>query len=142
VVWWLVYIVLASMRASKNQRIAEEIEEKAGQYCRKKEECKGMVEQVREHLNTLQQTVRKYEVLLAEKNAGLRRAIFIEEAESFDDLHDKSQVIAREIEMMIKELERLLTTPMAKAGALTDEAVEALRHAKRVVNDQILRLYN
>jgi glutaredoxin 2 len=135
-------MILVSMRTAKNQRIAAEIEEQAGFYCRKKEECKTMMEQVREHLGALHQTVHKYEVLLAEKNAGLRRALFIEEAKSFDELHDKSREMARDIETMLKELDRLLATPMAKSGMLTEESVEALRHAKRVINDQILRLYN
>jgi hypothetical protein len=58
VVWWLVYTVLVAVRASYNKRIAEEIEEKAGFYCQKKEECKAMMERVREHLKSLQQTVR------------------------------------------------------------------------------------
>jgi hypothetical protein len=142
VVWWLVYTVLVAVRASRNQRIAEEIEEKAGFYCQKKEECKTMMEQVREHLKTLQQTVRKYEVLLAEKNAALRRALFIEEAENFDGLHARSKETAREMDAMLKELDRLLATPMARSGILTEESVEALRQAKRVINDQILRLYN
>lgn len=142
VVWWFIYMVLVSMRASKNRRIAEEIEEQAGFFCQKKEECKAMMEKVREHLQTLGQTARKYEVLLAEKNAGLRRALYIEEAKEFDQLHAKSQEMAREIEAMLKELDRLLGTPMARSGILTEESVEALRHAKRVINDQILRLYS
>ena len=142
VVWWLVYTVLVAVRSSRNQRIAEEIEEKAGFYCQKKEECKAMMERVREHLKTLQQTVRKYEVLLAEKNAVLRRALFIEEAENFDSLHAKSKETAREMDAMLKELDRLLATPMARSGILTEESVEALRQAKRVINDHILRLYN
>jgi len=142
VVWWLVYTVLVAVRAAKNRRIAEEVEEQAGFYCRKKEECKSMMEQVREHLKALQQTVEKYEVLLDEKNAGLRRAVFIEEAERFDNLHSRSQAMARDVEELLKELDRLLATPMARSGILTPESVEALRHAKRVVNDHILRIYS
>ena len=142
VVWWLVYIVLVSLRAAKNRRIAEEVEEQAGFYCQKKEECKAMMEKVREHLKSLHQTVEKYEVLLDEKNAGLRRAIFIEEADSFDKLHDRSKEMAREMDALLKELDRLLATPMARSGVLTPESAEALRHAKRVINDHILRLYS
>jgi len=142
VVWWLVYMILVGIRTAKNRRIAEEVEEQAGFYCQKKEECKTMMEQVREHLKSLHDTVEKYTVLLDEKNAGLRRAIFVEEAERFDQLHERSQAMAREMEELLKELDRLLATPMAKSGVLTPESVEALRHAKRVINDQILRLYS
>jgi len=142
VVWWLVYIILVAMRNAKNQRIAQEVEEQAHFYCQKKEECKSKMEEVREHLHSLKNTLQKYEVLLREKNAGLHRAIFIEEAESFDKLHAKSQEMARELQAMLDELKKLLATPMAQSGVLTQESVEALRHAKRVINDLILRLYN
>ncbi len=142
VVWWLVYTVLVALRSAKNQRLAEKIEEEAGFYCRKKEECKAMMERVREHLDTLRQTVQKYEVLLHEKNAGLRRALYVEEAENYDDLHERSKELARQMDEMLKELDRLLATPMARSGMLTSESEEALRRAKRVVNDQILRLYS
>ena len=141
-VWIVVYMILVGMRKAKNRRIAEEVEEQAGFYCKKKEECKTMMEQVREHLKSLHETVERYEVLLDEKNAGLRRAIFVEEAESFDQLHERSKAMAREMEELLKELDALLATPMAKSGVLTPESVEALRHAKRVINDQILRIYS
>jgi len=142
VVWWLVYMILVALRNVKNQRIAQEVEEQAQFYCQKKEECKTKMEEVREHLHTLQNTLRKYEVLLREKNAGLHRAIFIEEAESFDKLHAKSQEMAREVQAMLDELKKLLAAPMARSGTLNEESAEALRHAKRVINDLILRLYN
>ncbi len=142
VVWWLVYVILVSVRASKNRRIAEEIEEQAGAYCEKTRECQSTMDQIREHLKTLHQTVEKYEVLLDEKNAGVRRAIFIEEAGSFDDLHERSKEMAQEMDELLQELEKLLATPMAKSGLVTPEGVEALRQAKRIVNDHILRLYS
>jgi len=142
VVWWLVYMILVALRNAKNQRIAQEVEEQAHFYCQKKEECKTKMEEVREHLDALKNTLQKYEVLLREKNAGLHRAIFIEEADSFDKLHAKSQEMAREVQAMLDELKKLLAAPMARSGALTQESVEALRHAKRVINDLILRLYN
>jgi len=138
----LIYWVLVSVRASRNLHRAQEIEEEAGFYCRKKEECKEKMAQVREHLKQLDQTVRKYEVLLEEKNAGLRRALHIEDAKNFDELHDKSKELVVEMQTLLSELEKLLDTPMARSGMLTQESVEALRHAKRVINDHILRLYS
>ena len=141
-VGWIVYAVLVALRASRNQRIAEEIAQEAGFYCRKKEECKEKMAQVREHLKELQRTVQKYHVLLDEKNAALRRALFIEDADSLEKLHQRSRQTVEEIQELLQELNRVLATPMAKEGMLTKESVETLRHAKRVVNDQILRLYS
>ncbi|WP_457608588.1 hypothetical protein [Nitratifractor sp.] len=142
VVMWLIYTIFVAVRASKNIHEAEKVEEAAGFYCRKKEECKEMMKRVREHLETLDQTVRKYEVVLHEQNAALRRAFYIEKAENFDDLHDKSKKTVRELQDLLRELDRLLETPMARSGMLTEESVEALRHAKRTINDHILRLYS
>ena len=139
---WIVYAVLVALRASRNQRIAEEIAQEAGFYCRKKEECKEKMAQVREHLKELQRTVQKYHVLLDEKNAALRRALFIEDADSLEKLHRRSRQSVEELQELLRELHRVLETPMAKEGMLTKESVERLRHAKRVVNDQILRLYS
>ena len=141
-VGWIVYAVLVSLRASRNQRIAEEIAQEAGFYCRKKEECKEKMAQVREHLKELQRTVRKYHLLLDEKNATLRRALFIEDADTLEKLHQRSRQTVEEIQELLQELDRILATPMAREGMLTRESVEALRRAKRIVNDQILRLYS
>ncbi|WP_292655065.1 hypothetical protein [Nitratifractor sp.] len=139
---WIVYAVLVAMRAAKNQRIAEEIAQEAGFYCRKKEECKEKMAQVREHLKELQRTVQKYQVLLDEKNAALRRALFVEDADSLEKLHQRSRQNVEEIQELLQELSRLLATPMAREGMLTKESTETLRRAKRVINDRILSLYS
>jgi len=140
---WIIYAVRVSMRSARNLKQAEKIEEEAGFYCRRKEECRAKMEEVRKHLKSLDQTIRRYEVVLAEKNASLRRAIHIEEnSGDFNSLHEKTKETARETYRMIRSLERLLETPMARAGMLTSQSVEALREAKRMINDMILRLYS
>ena len=141
-VGWIVYAVLVALQASRNQKIAEEIAQEAGFYCRKKEECKAKMAQVREHLKELQRTVEKYQILLDEKNAALRRALFIENADTLEKLHHRSRQNVEEVQELLQELNRILATPMAREGMLTRESVEALRRAKRVVNDQILSLYS
>ena len=141
-VMWIIYAVLVAIRTSRNVRQAEEVEEAAGFYCRKKEECKEKMREVREHLENLDKTVRKYEVVLAEINAGLNRALHIEGVHDFNELHEKTKASVRELQGLLKELDRLLATPMARSGMLTSESVESLRHAKRVINDHILHLYS
>lgn len=138
----LVYWVLLGLRAAKNEKIAQEVVQEAGFYCRKKEECKEKMAQVREHLKELKRTAEKYQALLDEKNATLRRAIFIEQADALEKFHAKSRRTVEEVQELLQQLERLLGTPMAQEGMLTAESVEALRQAKRTVNDHILRLYS
>ena len=142
VVMWLIYIVLVAVRTSRNVRQAQEVEEAAGFYCRKKEECKEKMKEVREHLENLEKTVRKYEVILAELNATLNRALHVEGVQNFDELHTKTKKTARELQVLLKELDTLLATPMAQSGVLTPESIDALRRAKRAVNDHILHLYS
>ncbi len=142
VVMWLIYAILVAVRTSRNVRHAQEVEEAAGFYCKKKEECKEKMKEVREHLESLDRTVRKYEVILAELNAILNRALHVEGVQNFEELHAKTQRSVRELQALLKELDALLATPMARSGLLTPESVEALRRAKRVVNDHILHLYS
>ncbi|WP_456433234.1 hypothetical protein [Nitratifractor sp.] len=138
----IVYAVIVALRASKNLKTAERLEEEASFYCTKKSKCKEKMEAVRKHLETLDATARKYEVLLEEQNAALRRALHIEGNKKLPELHEKTQKLVAEMVTLLNALDTVLETPMARHGVLTPESVEALRRAKRVVNDQILRIYN
>ena len=142
IVMWLIYVVLVSIRGAKNLHQAEEVEEAVGHYCRQKEEGIDQIEAVHEHLENLERTVHKYEVILAELNAGLRRAQHIEEAKSFDELHDKTKEAIKELEELLRELDALLNTPATIDGAVNEQSLEALRKAKRAINDHILRIYS
>ena len=142
IVMWLIYAVLVSIRGAKNLRQAEEVEDAVSHYCRQKEEGIDQIEAVHEHLENLEQTVHKYEVILAELNAGLRRAQHIEEANSFDELHDKTKEAVKQLEELLRELDTLLTTPATVDGAVNAQSIEALRQAKRAINEQILRIYS
>ncbi len=142
VVMWIIYMVLVSVRRSHNQRLAEEVEKQAAEYCERLDECKAKMNAVEEQVKNLDNTVHKYEVLLKEMNAGINRALYIEEVSSFDELHDKTKEQIERLKTLLEELEKLLEAPIARSGELTPESLETLREAKRMINDEILRLYS
>ncbi len=136
-----IYFTSVILRTNKNLLQAEEIEEEVGFYCTKKEECKEKMAKIREHLKDLDTTVRTYKFYLAEKNAGLERAIFVEKAENIDKLHPITQASAHEMQQLITELDRLLATPMAHSGMLTKDSMDALKSAQTAINNAIGKLY-
>lgn len=137
----LVYFATTMVKAKNNLIKAEEIEEEVGFYCTKKEECKEKMAKIREHLKTLDNVARTYRLIIAEKNAGIERALFVEKAETLEKLHPKSQESARETDLLIKELKQLLSTPMAQSGTLTKESIKALEASESSINHVIGKLY-
>jgi len=141
VVGWGVYALTKALRGSSNFKQATKIEEDTEFYCTKKGECKAQMEKVREHIANGQKMIEKYEVLLAEQNAALQRALFIEEAEKYDQLHAHTQRTVKTIKKLTTEVERFLETPMAEHGILSKEGIEILARTNKAANDHVMGLY-
>ncbi len=141
VVGWGIYALTKALRGSANLKKAEKIEEETEFYCTKKGECKAQMEKVREHIAHAQKTIEKYDVLLAEQNAALQRALFIEEVEKYDQLHTLSQQTVKTIKKLTTEVERFLETPMAEHGILSKEGIEILERTNKAANDHVMELY-
>ncbi len=141
VVGWGIYALTKAIRGSSNLKQATKIEEDTEFYCSKKEECKTQMQKVREHIAHAQKMIEKYEVLLAEQNAALQRALFIEEAETYDQLHALSQQTVKTIKKLTTEVERFLETPMAEHGILSKEGIEILERTNKAANDHVMELY-
>jgi predicted transposase YbfD/YdcC len=141
VIVWFVYWLTKTLTAGSNLKKAVRIEEDTEFYCTKKGECKAQMENVREHIAHAQKTVEKYDVLLAEQNARLRRALYIEEAEKYDQLHAKTQQDVKTIKHLTTQIERFLETPMAEHGILSQEGIATLEEVNKVANDYVMELY-
>ena len=138
---WAIYGIVTALRGSKNLKVAEKIEADTEFYCTQKEECREQMKKVREHIAHAQKTVEKYEVLLAEQNAGLKRALFIEEAEGYDQLHAQSKETVKTLQHLADEIEAFLETPMAEHGILSQEGIEILERVNKSANDHVMGLY-
>jgi len=141
VIGWGIYALTKTVKGSANLKQAAKIEEDTEFYCTKKGECKAQMEKVREHVANAQKMIEKYEVLLAEQNAALQRALFIEEAETYDQLHAHSQQTVKTIKKLTTEVERFLETPMAEHGILSKEGIEILERTNKAANDHVMGLY-
>ncbi len=140
-IWFLIYWLVKTLTASSNLRTAARIEEDAEFYCSKKGECKEQMQKVREHIAHAKKLIEKYDVLLAEQNAKLQRALFVEEADKYDALHAKTQTEIGKMKKLVSQIERFLKTPMAEHGILSKEGVEILEKANKAANDHIMEMY-
>ncbi len=137
-----IYWIITALRGSKNLKVAEKIEADTEFYCTKKGECKAQMEKVREHIAHAKKTVEKYDVLLAELNARLKRALFIEEAQNYDQLHSYTRNDVKRMKKLTHDVERLLETPMAEHGILSKEGIETLEAVNKAANDYVMELYS
>lgn len=138
---WIVYALIVSVRASSNLRTADKTEEAVKLYCTNKEECKEKMKLVREHVQNSTGLVEKYQVLLEEQNAKLKRALFFEEAEGIEGLHAKTKDEIAATKSLIADVKALVATPVSEAGMLTEGAEEALRKANKAINEYIMKIY-
>ena len=141
VLGWLIYMILVSIRHSKNLRLAEQTDEAVSLYCTNKEDCKAKMKIVREHIQNSTKTLTKYKVLLEEQNAKLKRALVVEEANGYDSLHNKTKEEIEATQKLIGQLKKLLDTPISESGVLSKEAIETLKHATKEVNEHIMKIY-
>ncbi len=141
IVMWIIYAIKVKSKAKKNIEIAAQKEQMANEYCTKKEECKNKMEAIREHLNAMHNTAQKFAVLLDEKNASIKRAFYFEGKVEFDKYHALTQKEINEAKELINQLEKLLSTPVARAGVLTEEAKEVLEEANRYIDSYLEHIY-
>ncbi len=141
IVMWIIYAIKVKSKAKKNIEIAAQKEQMANEYCTKKEECKNKMEAIREHLNAMHDTAQKFAVLLDEKNASIKRAFYFEGKVEFDKYHALTQKEINEAKELINQLEKLLSTPVARAGVLTEEAKEVLEEANRYIDSYLEYIY-
>jgi hypothetical protein len=142
VVFLIIYKMIISMKASKNLEISKKLEADANEYSKKKLKFKEMVLKIGEHVDELRATTEKFEALLDEKSASLKRAKVFENPEHFDDLNPKTKDTAKDTHDLVVGLEKLLAAPMAKDAVLNEESIEALNKANNLINKQVEKIYN
>lgn len=140
-VMWIIYAMIVSVRAGSNLRAADKTEEAVQLYCTSKEECKEKMKLVREHVQNSTSLVEKYQVILEEQNAKLKRALYFEDAEEVDGLHANTKEEIATTQHLIADVKKLIATPVSEAGILTADAIEALRKANKAVNDHVMKIY-
>jgi len=138
---WIVYALIVSVRTAANLKIASKTEEEVQYYCKSKEECREKMKLVREHIQHSTDLVKKYQVVLEEQNAKLKRARFFEEAKEIEGLHANTKEEVLKTQKLIAEIKALLAAPISEAGILTKSADETLKRANKSLNDHIVKIY-
>jgi len=80
--------------------------------------------------------------VLQEQNAKLNRAIFVEEVDSYEDLHANTRADIQGTQYLMAKAKKLLDSPIAEAGVLTNDSIAVLKTANKAVNDHIMKLYS
>ncbi len=142
-VMWIVYTLRVSMRASKNQKIAEQVHEEAEFYCTKKEECKKEMEKVSEHILKVVTLLDTYDILFEEQIAKIKRIMHVEGRLPFHEYHQNSKDEMNHAGRLATSLSNLISTPMAdEGGALSMDAKDILEESNKTVTTYIERFYN
>jgi len=142
IVGWIVYAIRVSMKANKNLRIAKKTYNATAQYTYTQEECQTEMKAIEAHLDGVNRQIQNFNVLLDEKNAVLKRIIYVEgvndDAQAY---HHNSKIIIRDTERLVNTIERVLNTSITKEGKLNPQSVQALSTAEAVYEDAIAKEY-
>ena len=139
----IVYAVRVSMKANKNLRVAKKTFSETAQYTYTQEESKSEMKIIELHLDGINQQIQNFNVLLDEKNAVLKRILYIEgQKDTLLEYHHNSKIIIRDTERLVNTIERLLTTSITKEGRLNPQSVQALSTADAVYEDFIAKEYH
>jgi len=141
IVAFLIYSLIVYVRAANNLKTAQSIESKVEAYCTNKEECREKMAVVREHIQSSSKIADKYRVILDELYAKLKRAVYIEEHDSYRDLHSRTKADILTMQKLIIEIKALLNTPIADHGVLTDGVIQRVDTAKNTIDEYIKKLY-
>jgi hypothetical protein len=138
---WIIYAVQTEIRTASDMKKAEKIESETGEYCHIQEESIEKMKAISDHIDKLEDLVRKYEVFLLEKNAALRRALLIEKTKDFEQLHPRTQESVRETIRLMREVIRLLSVNIVRDGELALESVLMYEEISTLAQNYIDKLY-
>ena len=143
IVGFIVYKLTTFLQSLKNKRYVEKIKEGSAKYEQTLKEKIKQLENIIEHINKVSLVLSKYNIILQEQNAKIKRMIFIEKPESIEDLHESSKTEVKKTLLILDELLKLMNTPITKEdGSLNEDSVKSLKSANGVINEVIKNLYH
>ncbi len=140
-VGFITYKLVTFTQKFKNRKYVQHLEENAKEY---KKELLEQIEELNkliEQIEKIKELNEKYDVLLQEQNAKLKRILFFEKPESFEDLHTLSKAEVEKTELLLKELLKLMNTPVAKDNKLNEESIRNFLSAMSVLEENLKKLY-
>ena len=137
----IVYNILTMIKRSKNKKYVNELENNLNEYVANIEDKNSSIKELIEHTDNIKLVMQKYDIILQEQNAKLKRMLFIEQPQSVDDLQRASKLEVDKTVLILDELLKLMNTPVSEDIKIRPESQEQLKEANSIINEIIRKLY-
>ncbi len=140
---FIVYKIVRSIQKSRNIKYVQKIEQTTQEYIDSLDDKISRIEELIEHIKNIESVMLKYDVILQEQNAKIRRILFIEkpEEEGIDSLQKASRLEVEKTQLLLDELLKLMNTPVNDELNITKDSIEMLHNANTLINEVIKKLY-
>ena len=137
----IVYKISTILKASKNKKYVSKLENDLNEYVSNLEDKSSSIKELIEHTDNIKLVMQKYDIILQEQNAKLKRMLFIEQPQSVDDLQRASKLEVDKTVLILDELLKLMNTPVSEDITIKPESQEQLKEANSIINEVIKKLY-
>ena len=141
---WLVYELYMHFKHIKNLRQAKKIYLESKEYVLMQNNSKKEILYLESYLREAIICLENFGILLDEKNATLKRIIYIEGTSNNQEkkYHPNSNQSIRDTARLLKSIKFLFDVAITKNGNFDDSSQKALSLSKVVYQDYIARIYN
>ena len=137
----IVYKIFTILKAGKNKKYVSKLESDLNEYVSNIEDKNSSIKELIEHTDNIKLVMQKYDIILQEQNAKLKRMLFIEQPQSVDDLQRASKLEVDKTVLILDELLKLMNTPVSEDIKIKPESQEQLKEANSIINEVIKKLY-
>ncbi len=138
----ILYKVATWLQKGKNIRYAEKAEKDLEEYIFNIDNKVYDINELSRHIENIDSVMQKYDIILQEQNAKIRRMLFIEQPEDgVDSLQRASKLEIEKSKLILDELLDLMNTPVAAGVKINDNSRSSLESANSVINEVIKKLY-
>ena len=142
IVGFLIYKIVKWIQANRNIKYTKKVEKDVENFTQNLDNKIEDIYSLKEHTQNIQSVMQKYDIILQEQNAKIRRIKFIEQPEdNIDSLQKKSKLEIEKTVLILDELLELMNTPVNNGVKIREESKNRLSEANSVINEVIKKLY-
>jgi hypothetical protein len=136
------YKIITLIQVSKNSKYVEKIQKDTQEFIENLEYKMYKIGSLKEHIEHIKLVMQKYDIILQEQNAKIRRMLFIEQPEDgINSLQRASKLEVEKTLLILDELLKLMNTSVNEGVEIKQESKERLHSANSVINEVIKKLY-
>jgi len=138
----IIFNLVRFLKRRKNLKYVHRLESDVENYVNDLDEKIKKSKELSKHLDHIKQVMQKYDIILQEQNAKIRRMLFIEQpTEGLESLQRASQVEVEKTLLILDELLKLMNSSVNDGLEITQESHENLHSANSIINEVIKKLY-